>query len=250
MYIGSSSNSIKRRIKTHFSDLRRGNHHNQPLQRAFNKYGEDSLKAYVLCYALPEQCIEVEQMYLDWFKPEYNTCPVAGSVLGRKLSKEHIEKISSRMKGNKIFLGKKMSEEAKRKISEANKGRKPWIYGKKHSQETKDKISKANKGSKRTEEQKLKISLAGKGRVPYNVGLKMKESSKQKMIQSKSKSTYIAIHIESGEKFVFKNLNQFCREKGLQAPNMKTTLVGFASSGARVTQHKGYRLISAVKDED
>ena len=41
MYIGKAID-IRRRIQQHFSELRKGSHHSTKLQRAFNKYGENS----------------------------------------------------------------------------------------------------------------------------------------------------------------------------------------------------------------
>ena len=39
IYVGSSKN-LYNREKEHFSDLRKGKHHNIYLQRAYDKYGE------------------------------------------------------------------------------------------------------------------------------------------------------------------------------------------------------------------
>ena len=46
-YIGASINSHKRKLE-HFNDLRKNKHHNIFLQRAFNKYGEESFSYTVL----------------------------------------------------------------------------------------------------------------------------------------------------------------------------------------------------------
>ena len=46
-YIGASINAHKRHLE-HFNDLRKRKHHNIFLQRAFDKYGEDSFTYKVL----------------------------------------------------------------------------------------------------------------------------------------------------------------------------------------------------------
>jgi G:T-mismatch repair DNA endonuclease (very short patch repair protein) len=76
------------------------------------------------------------------------------SLKGRKLSEEHIRKISLSRRGNKYHLGKEHSEETKQKISISKKGCIPWNKGKKG-------IMKAwNKGKKNiySNEQRKNIS--------------------------------------------------------------------------------------------
>ena len=51
-YIGSTTN-LKRRWSRHKSGLKNGNHKNKPLQEAYNKYGIDNLKFFVIEY-LPD----------------------------------------------------------------------------------------------------------------------------------------------------------------------------------------------------
>ena len=69
---------------------------------------------------------------------------------GKKLSNEHIIKMSEAKKG------KKLSDEHKRKIGEKSKGRK-------HSEDSKRKISEKNKCRNFSEEHKKKLSEAKKG---------------------------------------------------------------------------------------
>jgi group I intron endonuclease len=71
-------------------------------------------------------------------------------ALGRKMSKEHLDKIIA------THLGAKRSDEAKRRMSEAH-------LGKTQSEETKKKRANANRGQKRSEESKRRISEALKG---------------------------------------------------------------------------------------
>lgn len=159
-YIGSSSHNLKIRKRRHFDDMRKGIHHNLPLQNAYNKVGSDNLKFEILCFTKKEETLAVEQLYIDWFKPSYNICKEARSVSGLKRSEVFCEEIKNRMKGNSIWKGRVHTEEAKNKISEANKGRLPYNTGKKRDEATKLKISLSNKGSKRSLDQKIKMSIS------------------------------------------------------------------------------------------
>lgn len=154
IYVGSAVN-FKNRWSWHIKDLKRNAHRNSKLQRAWNKYGENTFTFHVLEYCEKEKLIEREQYWIDTLKPEYNIALIAGSSLGIKrsiktkqlqrnlklgksLSLEHRNKISY---GNK---GKKHSEETKRKISKAHLGNK-WALGFRHSEDTKAKMRKPKK---------------------------------------------------------------------------------------------------------
>lgn len=174
-YIGSAV-CFKNRFKTHKSLLKRNAHHSIKLQRAWNKYGEDSFEFSILeIVEDKEHLLSREQHYLDLTDSAkskgYNICLKAGSMLGMKQSAETKAKISAASKGKPrpnnilVFSGKKLSkehiakvvafhkgrkrsDETKQKISNAMLGHKKWL-GKKHTQAAKDKISLANKGRPR-----------------------------------------------------------------------------------------------------
>ena len=134
-YIGSAVN-LNKRWKEHRLALRKGIHHSVLLQRAWNKYTEDSFEFRIIEECEKAGLIKREQYYLDSLNPEYNVCKIAGSQRGmkrsvetkkkmsivrkgRKLSVEWIENISRGMSGeNHPGFGKHRSEETKRKISE------------------------------------------------------------------------------------------------------------------------------------
>lgn len=65
-YIGSSIH-IEQRFKEHLRNLRANKHVNAHLQSAWNKYGEHSfiLEEVELCE--PDQCLKVEQEYIDYY---------------------------------------------------------------------------------------------------------------------------------------------------------------------------------------
>jgi group I intron endonuclease len=99
IYVGSAL-SEKQRRRRHFKDLRNGNHHCKPLQRAYDKYGKDSF-VFIIIEQIdkPDLLIHREQFWIDTLKPKYNTCKKAGSALGVKQSKETILKNKIRNTG-------------------------------------------------------------------------------------------------------------------------------------------------------
>lgn len=162
VYIGSALN-INNRWLEHRSTLRRQKHRNVLLQRAWDKYGEESFKFMVLeTVQQPKNLIAKEQAWFDQVKPfkrehGYNINPVAGSNLGKKWPEEQREKMS------KIMTGRTLSKETRLKISEAQRGKtlstkhkenisqsligeKNPFYGKTHTEESKKKMSKKRKG--------------------------------------------------------------------------------------------------------
>jgi group I intron endonuclease len=186
IYIGSATN-IGKRWNLHLEHLRKNIHYNKKLQRHFNKYGEIDLDFSVLLGCNKESLLQIEQYFIDSYKPYFNNCMFAYSRLGQKASNETKKKISESNKGkhsfphseewnrnnglsrkgiiawNKGIKGNHLFEETKRKMSESRKGR---IV----SLETRMKISKANKGYKNTPEQREAQSKRqlGKKRGPRN----------------------------------------------------------------------------------
>jgi len=154
-YIGSSKN-IHKRWNSHKLYLNKGNHHNQYLQRAWNKYGKDNFDFVILVSISEKDLLTEEQKYLDSsIKSEcYNASMIAGKVV---MTDEVKRKISI------SNTGKIRSEETKRKLSEMNKGK---CFGNRHplTEETKRKLSEIHLGKRHTEESKRKISEAGIGR--------------------------------------------------------------------------------------
>ncbi len=110
IYIGSCV-GFNQRKGQHKYRLRKGNHDNSHLQSSWNKYGEDAF-----IFELIEEVenlnnlLEREQHYIDTLNVcdrivGYNKAPIAGSCLGRKMSKE------SRAKMSKAKTGVKQSPE-------------------------------------------------------------------------------------------------------------------------------------------
>lgn len=175
-YIGSAMN-LRARFGAHRQSLRRGDHVNTHLQRAWNLYGEDAFVFEVLEECEIPRLIEREQWWIDAGQPEYNLCPTAGSCLGRKATPETRAKQSASMMGKKTKLGCKESAETRAKksasmkgkpksaehranLSAALMGRKTWNKGKPMRPETKAKLSVAHTGKKASAEHRANQTAA------------------------------------------------------------------------------------------
>lgn len=100
IYIGSAVNFNKRK-NYHLKDLKANKHHSKYLQRIYNKYGQENL-----IFSIIEEIqnkndlIKKEQYWLDYYKPfgknGYNSCKIAGSMLGFKHSDKTKLKISKK----------------------------------------------------------------------------------------------------------------------------------------------------------
>lgn len=127
LYVGSATISIKQRFYLHRSDLRHNRHHSKHLQAAWNKYGEGSFELIVIEECSPEDCLVLEQYWIDYYdvcNPEcgYNSAPIAGNTLGLKPSEETKAKISAALVGK--TKGMKKTAEHAANISAALKGKK------------------------------------------------------------------------------------------------------------------------------
>lgn len=91
-YIGSASQSFKKRFWNHDRLLRLSKNPCSFLQKAYNKNKHVDFIFEILEVCEKQECIKREQFYLDTLKPKYNLCKIAGSGLGRKASREYMEK--------------------------------------------------------------------------------------------------------------------------------------------------------------
>jgi len=181
-YYGSSKN-IEKRWRTHKNHLNSGKHHNIPLQRAWNKYGENNFSFEVVEECNETILLEREQHYLD-LNPKYNiglkssggdnlTKNPNKDVIVKKITEsvkkrydlmteeEKKEKHSQPMDENPNWKGgisisyceicnKKISQGAKRclkHIEYKRNGIDNPFFGKQHSEDTKKKLSESRKGT-------------------------------------------------------------------------------------------------------
>lgn len=125
-YIGYSNN-IEKRCNQHLSALRKKKHLNSYLQKAYNKYGENSFEIlilYVLEENISQECLgEKERFYIKHYKSNernfgYNlNLGGKGGMLGWHQTNENKKKLSERMTGenNPNYNGKSITEESKEK---------------------------------------------------------------------------------------------------------------------------------------
>jgi group I intron endonuclease len=135
IYIGSSKN-IKSRKYNHFYELRNNTHKNSYLQRSYNKYGKDNFIFYMLEYCSEDDITDREQFWMDITKcydrdVGYNICLSPNNI---KISEETREKLRIGSTGNKNCLGKKHTKEHIEKTANFHRGRKRSI-------ETRNRIS-------------------------------------------------------------------------------------------------------------
>jgi group I intron endonuclease len=140
IYIGSCSSKtfLYERLLHHRDDLLNNKHCNKYLQNSFNKYGIDNFYHFILEKCDPKECIKIEQYYIDILKPEYNLQKIAGSSLGRVISAETRNKIST---SNKLFWSN-TENKAKMKLVYANRRKRP----------KKIKVKTLHKGCKRVQD--------------------------------------------------------------------------------------------------
>ena len=169
-YIGSSKNIIKR-FREHKQELYNKKHHSKYLQNSWNKYGKSNFIFKVIRLCNPEDCIQLEQYFINAIQPEYNMCKIAGSCLGIKRTPEIKEAIRLRQ------LGRVASIATKVKMSIAHKGK---ILSPEH----KYKVQRTNLGKKLSEETKRKMSIAQFGKaLSLDTRLKISESQYKPVIQ-------------------------------------------------------------------
>lgn len=138
-YVGSTKDFDKRWKKKHRKQLRANNHYNDKLQRAWNKYGENSFEFQIIEHIsppTPESLQNAEQPYLDIAKAEQDNC------YNLKFIAEGLYGMSDSAKEK--FRKTRNCPEWKKKFSESCK-RRPRRYGYKCSEEAKKKIGEKNK---------------------------------------------------------------------------------------------------------
>lgn len=156
VYIGQSVD-IHHRWMQHKADLRNGHHHNEHLQRAWDKYGEENFEFSILTECDESELNNLEKSFIKDYK-SYDGCYGYNLTLGGDgcigLSQESIEKM------RKLLTGRHLPEGTRRKISEANKGKKMPPRSDKH---------------------RHNLGKSLKGKEAWNKGIAMDDDFKQKM---------------------------------------------------------------------
>src|SRR5258706_9893255 len=112
IYLGQAQN-VRIRWNQHRSALKRGNHDNRYLQRAWDKYGAEAFQFKILERCAVDQLDSRENHFLEIFMPKgicYNIAPNAGTSRGIVRSEETRTRISAAHKDMRH------SDETRRKI--------------------------------------------------------------------------------------------------------------------------------------
>lgn len=220
IYIGSSQNVFKR-INAHFLKLEKNKNHNPILQNSYNKYGKEGFTIWLLETCKKEECITVEQKYLDFYRPYlderrgFNMCKLASSNAGIKFS-----------------------EEVCRKRSESRRGEKHHFWGKKMPREYVERSREARKGQKLTEEHKKRIGDALRGEKSPQYGKPLSEEVKRKISETKLKAKnrkppgagpppkFYRFLSPNGVIHEGWGISTFCKRMNLDEGNMRRVMAG------------------------
>lgn len=168
VYIGQTK-KLGQRYSEHLGRIKKHKHHNELLQRAFEKYGVDNFEYSVLEEVLESSMLnEREKYWIDYYgglnsDKNYN--------LKDPLLNEHSDYVRKKLSKvnsgiNNPNYGNKWTQKMKNKASSLKKG-KSWeeLYGKEKAEEMKKNAAKSQEGRTHSEEVKDKIRQ-------YNIGEK------------------------------------------------------------------------------
>lgn len=145
-YIGQSIH-IHRRWSEHKSELNNNFHSNDYLQKAWNKYGADNFKFYIIELCDINELDAREDYYIllyNTINDDYGYNLQAGGGVNRIVSESTRYKLSQAAK--------------KKRPNKDISGNKNPMFGKSHSDETKEKIRQSRIGSKASDETREKLS--------------------------------------------------------------------------------------------
>lgn len=155
-YIGQSTD-VEERWRKHVSELKHGHHHNDYLQKSWNKYGENNFKFYILEYCDINILDDREIYWINFYNTisrdnGYNL-KSGGQNGGSILSEYSKEKLRESIKNSynnsnlrEIRSFNALAQWNNPKIKEKITGENNGMYGRHHTDEVKKKISELNKG--------------------------------------------------------------------------------------------------------
>lgn len=175
VYIGQTK-KLGQRYSGHLYRINRKEHHNELLQRAFEKYGSDNFEYSVLEEVIEDSFLDEREKY--WIDYHGGLNSNKNYNLKDPLLNEHSDYVKNKMSKNNTGVnnpnyGNKWTEEMKKKESNRKKG-KSWeeLYGEEKSKEMKENASKSQEGRTHSEETKDKIRQhnVGEKNPAYGMG--------------------------------------------------------------------------------
>jgi len=164
VYVGQSDNLTNRK-QNHFYRLERNEHHNEHLQKSYNKYGKEKF-----IFEIIEETDDLDNREIFWVNEYGGINSNLNYNLKDPLSKQwsdyvRVEQSKKTLGENNPNFGNKWSEEQKKKLSEQKKGKTlEEQIGVGNAKLVKEKMSKSQKGRKHPEEVKEKIRQANVGK--------------------------------------------------------------------------------------
>jgi len=186
-YVGQAQD-IYVRIMAHIRELKRNVDNSKLLQKAWNKYGEENFKIYVIELAQIEKLNDMEIYYIAYLRSHYSENGYNISYGGESVMRGLKHSQETKKKMSEIRIGTKQTDDTKRKISDSWKTRVV-------SEETRVKISISRMGSTVSVETKKKISEAQLG-VPHTQETK-NNIAKSKLGKKRGKNTsseYVGVY--------------------------------------------------------
>lgn len=163
-YVGSAVD-FEKRWKAHRFHLCKGTHHSRHMQSAWLKHGAEAFEFRKIIICAKDQALMYEQIAMNALKPEFNTSPTAGSMLGVKFSDEVRAKMAASKMGNQHTLGFRHRPETIEMLRARQTGVPSPTKGTRRAAATVEAVAAAHRGMKRSDETKERIRQKALGRT-------------------------------------------------------------------------------------
>lgn len=177
--VGSASN-VEKRFAEHRYRLRKGNHWNCHLQRAWNLQAGDGFSFELVEECPEDQLLDREDFWMFKLGALHRD---RGYNMRTANNVVHDDSTIAKMRACK--LGTRWTEDRKRTHALAQSGPGNGFYGKKHSEEARAKMKKARKLQVFSEETREKLRKRMLGPRNHMFGVKMSSGSREKMRRAK-----------------------------------------------------------------
>ena len=175
VYVGQAEH-LWLRCEQHFRALRRGDHRNLRLQRAYHRDGEPLFKFFIIEFCDLAVIDKRESYWIAVHEKRYNVCLEGSSRRGVKASDESRAKMSAAKKGKTPHH--LMTPESRKKAVATYTARWHEIHPNKQSAET---------IAKRSATQKARWAITPKKKMSDEAKKKMSESAKNRTVHGNTK---------------------------------------------------------------